>query len=126
MRTRADQIYEAFKKFHLENPMVWDLFKQYTFMIIERDFNNYGVAAVFERIRWHVEIETRGELKLNNNFRAYYSRMFESKFPEHEGFFRKRKRISENQEAHDVDIQQWNFGTPKDEMALYRDLAGLP
>jgi hypothetical protein len=126
MRTRADQIYEAFKKFHLENPMVWDLFKQYTFMIIERDFHNYGVAAVFERIRWHVEIETRGELKLNNNFRAYYSRMFESKFPEHEGFFRKRKRISENQEPHNVDIQQSNFGTPQDEMALYRDLAELP
>ena len=93
--TRADQIHKDFEIFHLQNPMVWELFKKYVLIIIKRDFKHYGASAVFERIRWHVQIETTGqEFKLNNNFCAYYARMFEEEYPGHGGFFRSRELIS--------------------------------
>ena len=62
---------------------------------------HYAVAAIWERIRWHIDIETREEymnpddpdkpLKLNNNHKAYYVRMFHKDFPKYNGFFRTRE-----------------------------------
>ena len=95
MTTRADQIFAAFKKFHAEHPEVWTMFKGYTYQVIEAGAAFYGAAAVFERMRWHYRIERNSALKLNNNFRAYYARMFEAVYPEHDGIFRSRVRKSE-------------------------------
>jgi len=78
-------------EFHTQNPHVYELFKQFTFQVIDAGFENYSVNAIFERIRWHTDIETRGSsFKLNNNHRAYYARLFHHDHPEHDGFFRTR------------------------------------
>jgi len=83
---------QQFKKFHSENPQVWELLQKFTFQIIDKGYKNYSVNAVFERIRWHTATETSDpEFKLSNNHRAYYSRMFMDKYPEHEGFFRTKE-----------------------------------
>jgi hypothetical protein len=98
--TRAEQIYNDFEQFHLQNHHVWQLFEKYVLMIIQKDFKHYGAAAVFERIRWHVQIETTGqEFKLNNNYRAYYARKFEDEYPDYAGFFRIRRLVSESGSA---------------------------
>ena len=98
--TRAEQIYNDFEQFNLQNPQVWELFEKYAMMIIQRGFSHYGAAAVFERIRWHVQIETIGqEFKLNNNFCAHYARKFDDKYPDYAGFFRCRRLVSENKNA---------------------------
>ena len=45
----------------------------------------------WERLRWYTEIETNDpDFKLNNNHKAYYSRMYMDDFPEAKGFFRTR------------------------------------
>lgn len=108
-KTRADQIFEAFVEFFQANPSVWRLFKQFTFDAINAGRENYSSNAIFERIRWHVDIDinTPGELKLNNNFRAYYARLFHLAYPKHSGFFRNRKRTSENVDAYGDDIQEF-------------------
>jgi len=98
--TRAEQIYHDFKQFDMHNQEVWNLFKKYVFMIIQKDFRHYGAAAIFERIRWHVQIETTGkEFKLNNNYCAHYARKFEDEFPGYSGFFRIRRLVSESGRA---------------------------
>ena len=80
---------KKFREFHDKNPRVWVLLQRFTFEIINKGFKNYSVKAVFERIRWHTDVETSDpEFKLSNNHTAYYSRMFIDKYPEHEGFFR--------------------------------------
>jgi hypothetical protein len=95
IKSRADQIEAAFLRFHEANPIVWDLFERFALQAIAAGRHGYGSAAIFERIRWHMAIETVGEpIKLNNNYRAYYARMFAAKHPEHAGFFRCRKRTS--------------------------------
>lgn len=78
-------------EFHLENPHVYDLFKRFTQQAIDAGFDNYSVNAIFERIRWHTDIETRGDpFKINNNHRPYYARMFMDERPQHGNFFRIR------------------------------------
>lgn len=79
-------------KFHKENPHVWELFVRFTNHAIEAGYTNYSAYAVFERIRWHTEVETKGDpFKVNNNHRPYYARYFHHCFPEHDGFFRTRE-----------------------------------
>ena len=80
---------KKFREFHDNNPRVWELLQRFTLEVINKGFKHYSVKAVFERIRWHTDVETSDpEFKLSNNHTAYYSRMFMDKYPEHEGFFR--------------------------------------
>ena len=97
LNTRADELEEAAKKFHLSNPNVWALYVRFTREMSERGFSNYSANAIFERIRW--ETDTVGEdgkstFKVNNNHRPYYARWYMNRFPEHKGFFRIRKLSS--------------------------------
>ena len=81
----------AFNEFDAENPGVYELFKRFTFQIINAGHKHYSSDAVLHRIRWHTSIETRrDEFKINNNFSAYYARKFHNDFPEYDGFFRTR------------------------------------
>lgn len=83
-------------EWHKANPNVWVLFQKYTFQAIEAGREHYSVNAIFERIRWHTDIETRGDqFKINNNHRPYYARYFHHVYPEHNGFFRIRELTSE-------------------------------
>lgn len=78
-------------EFHKANPEVWDLFVRFTGQVIEAGYSNYSVNAIFERIRWHTDIETNDEsFKLNNNHRAYYARYFNYMYPQYGEFFRLR------------------------------------
>lgn len=99
--TRADQIEEAAKSFLIEHPQVWEMFKKFTFELIDRGFQHHSAYAVCERIRWeldHVGGDGVSEFKLNNNYRPYFARWFMEEHPEYEGFFRIRKLTSSEDE----------------------------
>ena len=75
--------------FHHDNPTIYELFKRFTFEVIERGHDKYSSKAIFERIRWHTDIETNGdEFKMSNNYTPYYARFFMHEHPQYEGFFR--------------------------------------
>jgi|SoimicMinimDraft_4_1059732.scaffolds.fasta_scaffold19835_2 hypothetical protein len=96
-KTRADQIYAAFRKYHLANPIVYELIEKQALERIRQGYKNYGIAKCIEDIRWTTPshlIAKAGGLKIRNDFRAYYARMFHAHHPEHAGFFRTRKRPS--------------------------------
>jgi len=103
--TRHAELDAAFREFHEANPDVWRLFVRFTFDVIRRGFKHYSSKSIFERIRWHTDIETviqTGEIKdfkLNNNYTAAYARLFGQTYPEHAGFFRLRKRTSKSRPA---------------------------
>ena len=84
-------------QFHKDNPHVYDLVERFTFDVIKRGYDNYSINSVFERIRWHTDVETKSDqpFKLSNNHRAYYARLFMAYNPSHSGFFRVRKFRSE-------------------------------
>ena len=108
-RTRADQIREAFEQYHSDNPQIWELFEKYTLATISRGHEHYGSSSVFERIRWHFAVDTKGpeakEVKINNNFKPYYARMFHTTHPQHDGFFRNRELNSERKLPEDPNRQ---------------------
>lgn len=81
----------AFEKYHAENPEIYAQFKRFTFEKINRGFTHCGAKAVIERIRWETSASGGDGFKINNNFPAYYARLFMKDFPKYEGFFRLRK-----------------------------------
>jgi hypothetical protein len=92
-----NKLQKEFEEFHSNNPKVWDLFKMFSFDVIRTGRKHYSVNAIFERIRWHTDIETKSKnsFKLSNNHRAYYARKFNSEFPDHTNFFKTKRLRSE-------------------------------
>lgn len=85
-----------FEKFHAENPHIFDLFKKFAVYVRSKGYRNYSAKVIFERIRWHVNVETSDkEFKINNNYKAYYTRLLEDVDPRFVGFFRKRQTNGE-------------------------------
>ncbi len=89
----AESLDERFNKFHRANPMVFDLFLRFTLKAKDRGYKHFSAKAVFERIRWHMHIDTvdADGFKLNNNYTSRYVRLLEQLFPEHRDFYNKRE-----------------------------------
>ena len=70
--------YRAWRKFqhyHRQNPQVFRLFVKYA-REARRSLPRYSADAILHRIRWYVQIETKGsEFKADNYVTAYYARM---------------------------------------------------
>lgn len=87
-------LYGKWKAFHEANPSVYELFEHYAFEAIHAGFEHYGAQSVIERVRWDTSIKTQGDefnFKINNNWTAFYARLFMENHPRYEGFFRTRK-----------------------------------
>ena len=84
---------EKFNEFDAKNPHVWDLFVKFADEAKNSGRNVYSVNAIFERIRWHTDIETVTDVpfKLSNNHRAYYARKYMNSDPSRDGFFRTKQ-----------------------------------
>ena len=88
----AEHLKLKFKEYHKNNPAVYDLFIGFANEVKSSGRDTYSAKSIFERIRWHVDIETVGEVfKLNNNYTAYYARKMMNEYPEFKTFFRLRE-----------------------------------
>ena len=99
--SRLDEMRSQVAEFHANNPEVWKMFVGFTFEMIMSGRKHYSAKAVFERLRWEVDI-SRGPantFKLNNNYPAFYARRFHRMYPEHTGFFRTRQQTSKQADA---------------------------
>ena len=85
------QMVKKWRRFHEDNPEVYALFKKFSFELISVGFRSYSAKSVFERIQWHTDVQTRrSKFKLNNNYTAYYARLFHVDHPHHNEFFETR------------------------------------
>ena len=86
---------ERFGLFHKNNPRVYELFKQFTFEVINKGFRKWSADAVMHRVRWEASVITDDpQFKINNNYVAFYARLFMAEYPQYQGFFETRKRLS--------------------------------
>lgn len=99
--SRADQMFEKFSKYFSDNPQIWNLFIQFALVVAESGRTHYSARAIFHRIRWHVEIETKSEdsFKIGNNHSPYFARLFHLVYPEYNGLFRNRELTSASKPA---------------------------
>jgi hypothetical protein len=85
-----------FPQYHMENPHIYDAFKNYTWELIRAGRNYSASKAIIERMRWDSWIRGNDAYKINNNYAPLYSRMFENEHPAYKDFFRKRKSKFDN------------------------------
>jgi hypothetical protein len=81
----------AFCQYHEKNPQIYNKYEELTLQLIEKGVKHYGTMDMIGAIRWTTAVSGSGKYKVNNNYAPYYARLFESRHPEHKGFFRKRK-----------------------------------
>ncbi len=87
----AENIVKNFWIYHEENPRVYASLIRFANEVKRSGRNKYSIVALFERIRWHYQIETTGDdFKLNNNYRSCYARMLMLEHSEFEGMFETR------------------------------------
>ena len=86
-----------FAEFHSSNPRVYELFKRFTFEALSHHHQHLSADMILHRVRWETGVMTRDPegWKINNNWSAFYSRMFMAEFPHHAGFFRTRTSIAD-------------------------------
>ena len=94
---RKKSIEQRFFEFHAANPEVYDLFLVFARKAKAVGFESYGAQALFERIRWHVDVETERNpetepFKINNDYAAFYSRKAMRENEDLRGFFETRVR----------------------------------
>ena len=81
---------DAFLNWHAANPKVWELFETKTLALIEAGKTHWGAKSVAEMIRFERSMLEGGQFEdyaLNNNYPAYYARVFALKYPSHADFF---------------------------------------
>lgn len=77
---------------HKKNPHVYELFKKFTLIAIDRGHKQMSAWLIVNRIRWETSVETSGnDFKISNDFIAYYARLFMHDYPQYEGFFRTKR-----------------------------------
>lgn len=90
--------FQKFKKYHKENPHIYEAFKKLALEAVQRRVK-FSARAICAVIRWETPISGTGNYKINDHCSPYYARMFEEEFPQHKGFFDKRKILPEEFES---------------------------
>lgn len=82
---------DKFLQVHDDHPEVWKAFERVTLSTIARG-KKAGAKTIAEWVRYEVEILAGGsDYKINNNYTAYYARIFALKYPQHRDFFEFRE-----------------------------------
>ena len=77
-----------FEVFHESNPHVYVALVREGRKLLEVGHRKLGIAILYERLRWQVYMETvNAEVKLPNNYRAYYARKIMEQEPDFKGVF---------------------------------------
>jgi hypothetical protein len=82
--------YQAFLDFHHDNPSIYDRLVSLTrtWRAAKKGAGRLGFAALWERLRWDLDVETTTVApKLNNNFRSYYARYIMLNEPDLAGIY---------------------------------------
>lgn len=120
--TRADQIEKAWREFHEANPRVWVYFQKFCFELINKGRTHCSADMICHRIRYEMagEVVTDQVVRINNNHATYYGDLFTTTYPQHEAFFRRRRRVSEDKPAYEPDIQVHDLPREPNAAADYR------
>jgi len=80
-----------FQTFHDLNPEVYEELRECALKLKRSGRDVYGIKSIIEVVRWHRNLNTRGdEFKINNNYAPFYARLLMSREPELCEFFKLR------------------------------------
>lgn len=91
-----------FEEFHRENPHVYR-----TLVALAREYRNttgqpkLGISMLFEAARWTLAMQTKSaDYRLNNSYRAYYSRLIQAQEPDLRDLFELRSSAADGWVSH--------------------------
>ena len=92
--TQRQSLEAKFWKFHEANPMIYRrlLTLAWDWRNTHGDNAKLGVKALWERMRWDLNVYTDTAPKLNNNYTSFYARLLMDQEPELAGMFRLRQQ----------------------------------
>ena len=83
---------DRFKKFHSENPHVYEEFKRLAFKMKATGRTKYSATAIVNVLRWETDLKTKGDVfQINNDFISIYVRLIIWRYPEMVDFFELRE-----------------------------------
>lgn len=86
------EVLNRFKKFHKENPQVYEEFVNTAKRMKRTGRTRYSARTIIEVLRWTRDIGTTGEVfKINDDYVPIYVRLLIHNYPEFNGFFELRK-----------------------------------
>lgn len=95
----VDAIQVRFERYHAANPVVYAKLVEVARGLKALGVEHYGIAPLFERVRWHFDIETRDVnkegFKISDNFKSRYSRLIMDQESDLAGFFTTKKLARE-------------------------------
>ena len=88
-------IQERFEDFHKRHPEVYAYLVALCFELKRRGFRHYGVRPLYERARWHFQVEKDlgEEFKLNDHYISRYARLIVAQYPEEFGELFELRRL---------------------------------
>jgi len=84
-----NSLYAKFLRFHIKYPSVYVFFERFALQLILAGRKKIGAKMIAERVRWECYTGSKDdrEFKLNNNYIAYYARLFTENHPEYQSYF---------------------------------------
>jgi hypothetical protein len=85
-----------FDVWHKDNPMIWAYFQRFSLEAVAKNCKKISHWLIINRIRWEVYVLTTGEdFKIDNNFIAFYARLWIEKYPQHKDLFNIKHMVGE-------------------------------
>ena len=89
----------GFWSYHRANPDVYRRLVEMATDMVQRGRKKLGMGMLFEVLRWEYfmadDVNTEEPFMLNNNYRAFYTRLIERNVPHLNGVFTKRASVSD-------------------------------
>tara|TARA_R110000868_G_scaffold101035_1_gene278154 strand:- start:409 stop:747 length:339 start_codon:yes stop_codon:yes gene_type:complete len=95
---KFDSIPERFKRFHIDNPHVYNALVSLARKFRERKPNSViGIGMLYEVLRWNYYMATESEddYKLSNDYRACYARKIMDNEPDLKGIFNIKQSVAD-------------------------------
>jgi hypothetical protein len=92
--------HDRFQAFHHANPWVMERLTNMARRLKDRGIRQYGIAALWEVLRYDWTVRTddpTSQLKLNNDYRAFYAREIMRRHHDLDGFFTTRRSQADGQ-----------------------------
>jgi hypothetical protein len=84
---------DDFKKFHANNPHIYEEFKKLAYRMKETGRRKYSSKMIINVLRWETDLRSDGdEFKINDRFQSIYGRLLAYHDPIFEEFFEFRIR----------------------------------
>ncbi len=86
---RDDSIQTRFEEWLERNAELYAAIRRYAYQALRSGRRRFGIAAIIERVRWDVEIDSRGDepFKINNDYRSRIVRRLIQEDPRFEDLF---------------------------------------